>query len=101
MLTLRSSVVKHVESALQIVMVNEAESSGNFYRPAPLSVPFSRKNARSIRLDEETIEMLVHMMSVMEFSISTGTPACKNSEVSFYCRLRTMMPITARRILAV
>lgn len=94
-------MVKHVDSALRIVMVNEAESSGNFYRPAPLSVLFLRKNARSIRLDEETIEMLAHMMSAMEYSTSTSTPACENSEVSCYCKLRTIMPIIAWRMLAV
>ena len=94
-------MVKHVESALQTVIVSEAESSGNFHRPVPLSVLFLRKNARSIRLNEETIEMLVHMMSVMELSTKTGTPACKNSEVSCYCRLRTMLPIIAWRNLAV
>ena len=66
------------ESALLIVLVSEAESSGKCYRPAPLSVLFLRKNVRFIRLDEKIIEMLVHMMRAMELSTSTGTPVCKN-----------------------
>jgi nitric oxide synthase oxygenase domain/subunit len=66
------------ESALPIVLISEAESSGKCYRPAPLNVLFLRKNVRSIRLDEETIEMLVHMMSAMEMSTSTDTPVCRN-----------------------
>jgi nitric oxide synthase oxygenase domain/subunit len=68
-------------SALPIVLVSEAESSGKCYRPAPLSVVFLRKNVRSICIDEETIDMLVNMMRAMELSTSTGIPVCKNQRL--------------------